>query len=75
MFDDNDDDVARIAQEMERKYGNSISSSRTTNNMYDKGMGYDEQDDFIDNTEAVRLDGFWLKLERFDRNFFCSTMN
>lgn len=52
-----DDDVARIAKEFERKYGNAYAGSgsiaRGTNNIYDKGSGYDENDEFIDNTEAV----------------------
>lgn len=48
-----DDDVARIAKELERKYGNSYSGSRgRTENHKDIGQGYDESDSFIDNTEA-----------------------
>lgn len=50
---DEDDDVARIAKELERKYGNSYSGSRgRTEHKKDIGQGYDESDSFIDNTEA-----------------------
>ncbi|KAL5283862.1 UBN1 family protein [Megaselia abdita] len=50
---DEDDDVARIAKELERKYGNSYSGSRGRSENYkDIGQGYDESDSFIDNTEA-----------------------
>lgn len=50
---DEDDDVARIAKELERKYGNSYSGSRgRPENNKDIGQGYDESDSFIDNTEA-----------------------
>lgn len=56
---DNDDDVARIAREMERKYGSAYSGSgsRSKKKMdtYDIGMGYDDNDSFIDNTEAVSI--------------------
>lgn len=57
-FGDNDDDVARIAREFERKYSNAYSgrgigpSSLHNGN---KGTGYDENDTFIDNSEAVSL--------------------
>ncbi|XP_055380993.1 yemanuclein [Condylostylus longicornis] len=54
-FEENDDDVARIAKEMEEKYGKSyVSGRRKTkhNDLCDKGLGYDESDSFIDNTEA-----------------------
>ncbi|XP_073818412.1 yemanuclein isoform X2 [Musca autumnalis] len=53
-FEDNDDDVARIAKELERKYGNAYVSGRGKNKRddIDIGMGYDESDSFIDNTEA-----------------------
>ncbi|XP_065372239.1 yemanuclein [Calliphora vicina] len=53
-FEDNDDDVARIAKELEKKYGNTYSSGRGKNKRddVDIGMGYDESDSFIDNTEA-----------------------
>lgn len=57
-FEDNDDDVTRIAKEMERKYGNTYSGKMKAGPMadcYDKGAGYDENDDFIDNTEAVNI--------------------
>lgn len=56
-MDDNDEDVARIAKELERKYGNAYSGSdqaiRGFTNEYNKGSGYDENDTFIDNSEAV----------------------
>lgn len=57
-FADNDDDVARIAKELEAKYGNAYArgrSRRKKEEFYDIGMGYDESDSFIDNTEAVSL--------------------
>ncbi|XP_055613959.1 yemanuclein isoform X2 [Uranotaenia lowii] len=56
---DGDDDVARIAKELEKKYGagTAYSSSgkfaRSSQLDYcDRGYGYDEDDSFIDNTEA-----------------------
>lgn len=55
-FADNDDDVARIAKELEAKYGNSYARGRgrrKKDDFCDIGMGYDESDSFIDNTEAV----------------------
>lgn len=51
-FEDNDDDVTRIAKELERKYG-TASTGRKAIDYCDKGAGYDESDEFIDNTEAV----------------------
>ncbi|KAH8311548.1 hypothetical protein KR044_006840 [Drosophila immigrans] len=54
-FADNDDDVARIAKELEAKYGNSYARGRgrrKKDDFADIGMGYDESDSFIDNTEA-----------------------
>ncbi|XP_062126375.1 LOW QUALITY PROTEIN: yemanuclein [Drosophila sulfurigaster albostrigata] len=54
-FADNDDDVARIAKELEAKYGNSYARGRgrrKKDDFVDIGMGYDESDSFIDNTEA-----------------------
>uniref|UniRef100_A0A1I8NYY7 Hpc2-related domain-containing protein n=1 Tax=Stomoxys calcitrans TaxID=35570 RepID=A0A1I8NYY7_STOCA len=53
-FEENDDDVARIAKELERKYGNAYVSGRGKNKRdeIDIGLGYDESDSFIDNTEA-----------------------
>lgn len=57
-FNDNDDDVARIARELEKKYGSAYSSGRGRNkkdDLCDIGLGYDESDSFIDNTEAVRI--------------------
>lgn len=55
-FEDNDDDVTRIAKEFERKYGNM--AGRKAIDYCDKGAGYDETDEFIDNTEAVSLLSF-----------------
>lgn len=54
-FEENDEDVIRIAKELERKYGSAYGSGRSKNKRgdYDIGMGYDESDSFIDNTEAV----------------------
>ncbi|XP_055551808.1 yemanuclein [Wyeomyia smithii] len=56
---DDNSDVARIARELEKKYGSGTpySSSgkfaRPTQLEYcDRGAGYDEDDSFIDNTEA-----------------------
>ncbi|XP_001661544.2 yemanuclein isoform X2 [Aedes aegypti] len=56
---DNDDDVARIARELEKKYGSGTAysssgkSARSSQlDVYDRGAGYDEEDSFIDNTEA-----------------------
>lgn len=54
-FEENDDDVARIAKEFEKKYsGGYASKGRRSkkDDYYDKGAGYDESDSFIDNTEA-----------------------
>lgn len=56
----NDEDVTRLAQEFERKYGNAYSGKKEGFTAKGKGRGladlaagYDESDDFIDNTEAV----------------------
>lgn len=56
---DNDDDVARIARELEKKYGSGTAysssgkSARSSQlDVFDRGAGYDEEDSFIDNTEA-----------------------
>ncbi|XP_037946418.1 yemanuclein-like [Teleopsis dalmanni] len=51
-FADNDDDVARIARELELKYGNAYSKGSKKDDHCDKGVGYDESDPFIDNTDA-----------------------
>ncbi|CAL1540549.1 unnamed protein product, partial [Lymnaea stagnalis] len=58
-FDDEDNsDVAAIAQRFEAKYGpksNPAGKKKWTQDMddyYDLGDGYDEDDPFIDNTEA-----------------------
>lgn len=79
--DEDDDDVARLAREMEEKYvsrgllwlspcllpfsvhfqgsGSAYSkcNKRGTVDEFDKGVGYDENDSFIDNTDAVSV---WL---------------
>ncbi|CAG9860847.1 unnamed protein product [Phyllotreta striolata] len=69
-FGDNDDDVKRIAQQMEEKYVSYRSSETAGSGMIggaagakrkrkgrkddyaDIGMGYDESDSFIDNTDG-----------------------
>ncbi|KAH8382455.1 hypothetical protein KR009_003597 [Drosophila setifemur] len=54
-FADNDDDVARVVKELEAKYGNSYATGRGKSKKDDHrdiGMGYDESDSFIDNTDA-----------------------
>lgn len=66
-FADNDDDVARIAKELEAKYGNSYARGRgrRKKDEVDIGMGYDENDSFIDNTEAVRMTYGLTTIEQF----------
>lgn len=56
-FEDNDDDVNRIAKEFERKYGTTCAGKKrgSNNNECDKGAGYDLNDGFIDNSEAVSI--------------------
>ncbi|XP_030749826.1 yemanuclein [Sitophilus oryzae] len=55
---ENDDDVRRIALEMEAKYGSSVTGGvkkrrRGRKDDYvDIGAGYDESDSFIDNTDG-----------------------
>ncbi|KAG5671134.1 hypothetical protein PVAND_001348 [Polypedilum vanderplanki] len=52
-FGDDEDEIARIAREMEAKYGSGSSyGGKTSANDYDRGIGYDDNDSFIDNTEA-----------------------
>lgn len=48
------DDVARLAKELEKKYGagTAYSSGPSRLDYCDRGAGYDEEDSFIDNTEA-----------------------
>lgn len=50
--------MERIAREMDAKYGNAYGSGRGKSKKDDHcdiGLGYDESDSFIDNTEAVGL--------------------
>ncbi|XP_058128764.1 ubinuclein-1 isoform X2 [Anopheles coustani] len=54
-----DNDVARMARELERKYGSGTAYGGKEKNSrpskldyYDRGAGYDEEDSFIDNSEA-----------------------
>lgn len=58
FVDEVDHDVERLAKEFERKYGNAYSGSdsRTMkNSLIDKGAGYDENNGFIDDSEAVSV--------------------
>ena len=54
--EDNDDDVRRLAKQMEEKYGNAYVGKKRRRSAWedyvDKGQGYDETDPFIDNDEA-----------------------
>ncbi|XP_018326401.1 ubinuclein-2 isoform X2 [Agrilus planipennis] len=49
--DDDDDDVRRVAQELEAKYGISSKKKRRKRKK-DIAIGYDESDSFIDNTDC-----------------------
>lgn len=49
---DGDDDVARIAREMEAKYGSGSSYGKSNVKDVDRGVGYDNNDSFIDDTDA-----------------------
>ncbi|KAK5643832.1 hypothetical protein RI129_007677 [Pyrocoelia pectoralis] len=53
-FNEDDDDVKRIAAEMEAKYGIGVAKKRKwrKDDYADIGMGYDETDSFIDNTDG-----------------------
>ncbi|KAJ8919467.1 hypothetical protein NQ315_016567 [Exocentrus adspersus] len=54
-FPDDDDDVRRIALEMEAKYGSGMTKKKRKgrkDDYADIGMGYDESDSFIDNTDG-----------------------
>ncbi|KAL3265807.1 hypothetical protein HHI36_010005 [Cryptolaemus montrouzieri] len=55
--DDDDKDVRRIAMQMEEKYGKGVAVSKKRrrgrkDDYADIGMGYDESDSFIDNTDG-----------------------
>lgn len=56
-FEEDDHDAARLAREFERKYGNAYgggdSRSMKVPLTADKGSGYDENNGFIDDSEAV----------------------
>lgn len=57
-FDNDDDDVRRIALEMEAKYGSGVTGEikrkrkGRKDDYADIGAGYDESDSFIDNTDG-----------------------
>nr|XP_023025050.1 ubinuclein-1-like [Leptinotarsa decemlineata] len=56
-FGETDDDVRRIALEMEAKYGTGMTDGKKKrkgrkDDYADIGMGYDESDSFIDNTDG-----------------------
>ncbi|CRK89368.1 CLUMA_CG003124, isoform A [Clunio marinus] len=52
-FAEDDDNVERIARELEAKYGNASSYGKTGRHTYiDRAAGYDASDTFIDDTEA-----------------------
>ncbi|KAK9875575.1 hypothetical protein WA026_009378 [Henosepilachna vigintioctopunctata] len=56
MLEDDDRDVRRIAMQMEQKYGKAVVSKKRRKGRKDDyadiGMGYDESDSFIDNTDG-----------------------
>jgi len=62
IFDDQDNDILRdqdaekIVKQLEAKYSNRSTKKRSANftieDVMDKGMGYDLDDDFIDDTQA-----------------------
>lgn len=64
-FEEVDHDAERLAQEFERKYGNAYAGGdkRTTKGPVstDRGTGYDENNGFIDDSEAVRSNLINLK--------------
>lgn len=56
-FEEVDHDAVRLAREFERKYGNVYGGcdgrSMKKSLIMDKGSGYDENNGFIDDSEAV----------------------
>ncbi|XP_024860030.1 ubinuclein-1 isoform X2 [Kryptolebias marmoratus] len=46
------DDVAAIARKLEEKYGGKLKKKDRIQDLIDIGYGYDEEDSFIDNSEA-----------------------
>uniref|UniRef100_A0A1B6C5K3 Ubinuclein middle domain-containing protein n=1 Tax=Clastoptera arizonana TaxID=38151 RepID=A0A1B6C5K3_9HEMI len=51
--DEEDDDVRRIARRFEEKYGKGDKEAQNSYSTYSElGAGYDENDSFIDNTDA-----------------------
>lgn len=54
-----DHDAVKLAEEFERKYGNAYSGGDTRpakgTLIADKGAGYDENNGFIDDSEAVNI--------------------
>lgn len=74
-FEEVDHDAERLAKEFERKYGNAYggSDSRSMKQAAaDKGSGYDENNGFIDDSEAVS--GAICKVNELIKmlNNFCS---
>lgn len=47
-----DEDVKRIARQMEEKYGSGGGKRSAWQDYLERGSGYDETDPFVDNTEA-----------------------
>lgn len=58
-FEEADHDAVRLAREFEKKYGNVYSGgdgrSMKKSSIMDKGSGYDENNGFIDDSEAVGI--------------------
>nr|XP_020443043.1 ubinuclein-1 [Monopterus albus]XP_020443044.1 ubinuclein-1 [Monopterus albus] len=46
------DEVVAIAKKLEKKYGRSLKKKDRIQDLIDIGYGYDEEDSFIDNSEA-----------------------
>lgn len=74
-FEENDDDVNRIAKEFERKYGTVCAGKKrsSNNNDCDKGAGYDLNDVFIDNSEAVSCFHCFDFISSMSTLLLCST--